>query len=46
MLTATEFIYDGVCSAKYGLKIASFDGSVLEETPYIVPNIAVAKAAA
>lgn len=45
MLTATEFIYDGIYSEKYGLKIATFDSVALEETPYIVPAVEVAKSA-
>lgn len=45
MFKATEFLYDGVYSAKYGLKIASFDDNTLEETGYLSPNIAVGKAA-
>lgn len=45
MLSATEFTYDGIYSAKYGLKIASFDSNQLEETTYIVPTIAVSKSA-
>lgn len=45
MLTATEFVYDGVFSAKFGLKIASFDSSPLEETSYVVPNIGFVKSA-
>ncbi len=43
MFTATEFFYDGICSAKYGLKIASLNNSVTEETAYLTPNIAVSK---
>lgn len=45
MFSATEFTYDDICSAKYGLRIASFDSSPLEETAYVVPNIEVAKSA-
>lgn len=45
MFTATEFTYDGIPSSKYGLKIATFDATALEETSYIVPNIEVAKSA-
>lgn len=45
MLNATEFTYDGIYSAKYGLKIASFNSSPLEETAYVVPTIAVSKSA-
>lgn len=45
MLTATEFTYDGIYSAKYGLKIASFNSEPLEETTYIVPNISVVRSA-
>lgn len=45
MFKATDFIYDGVYSARYGLKIASFDDNALEETGYLSPNIAVSKSA-
>ncbi len=45
MFNATEFIYDGIYSGQYGLKIASFNGSALEETPYVVPSVVVGKSA-
>lgn len=45
MLKATEFTYDGIYSGQYGLKIASFNSNVLEETTYVVPNIVVSKPA-
>lgn len=43
MFTATDFFYDGICSAQYGLKIASFNNSVVDETSYFTPNIVVSK---
>ena len=45
MLQATEFAYDGIYSEQYGLRIASFNSNVLEETPYVVPNVVVGKSA-
>ncbi len=45
MFNATEFIYDGIYSAQYGLKIASFNSSVMEETPYAAPNLILEKSA-
>lgn len=44
MLNATEFTYDGIYSEQYGLKIASFNSNVLEETPYVIPSVVVGKA--
>lgn len=44
MFNATGFIYDGVYSEQYGLKIASFNNNVLEDTSYPVPNVVVGKA--
>ncbi len=43
MLQATEFTYDGVYSGLYGLKIATLDGSYMDETAYATPNITTAK---
>lgn len=43
MLRATEFMYDGISSTTYGLKIASLDSNVMEEISYVVPNIIVEK---
>lgn len=43
MFIATEFIYDGIYSGTFGLKIADFDNSALNETTYVVPNIETAK---
>lgn len=43
MLTATEFIYDGIYSGTFGLRIASLNSNVIEETSYITPSIMVAK---
>ncbi len=45
MFKATDFMYDGIYSAKYGLKIASFDDSTLEETDYLTPTISIGKSA-
>ena len=45
MFNATEFIYDGIYSGQYGLKIASFNSSVIEETSYVVPSVVVGKSA-
>lgn len=42
MFNATEFTYDGIYSEQYGLKIASFNSNVLEETPYVVPSVITA----
>ena len=44
MFNATEFTYDGIYSEQYGLKIASFNSNVLEETPYVIPSVVVGKA--
>ncbi len=45
MLTATEFMYDGVHSGKYGLQIASFDdgGGGTSETPYVTHTVSAEK---
>lgn len=43
MLSATDFTYDGVFSGVYGLRIASFNDSVVEETAYITPTITTVK---
>lgn len=43
MLKATDFTYDGVFSGVYGIQIASFDGSVVEETAYITPTLTMVK---
>lgn len=43
MFKATDFMYDGIYSAKYGLKIASFDNESLDNTEYVTPQIAVSK---
>lgn len=43
MFSATEFIYDGISSTTYGLKMASFNDNVLDETSYVVPNVVVGK---
>lgn len=45
MFNATEFMYDGIDSAEYGLKIASFSNNALEETSYPVPDVVVGKSA-
>lgn len=45
MFNATEFTYDGVYSGIYGLKIATINGEILEETSYITPTIETAKPA-
>lgn len=45
MFKATEFFYDGIASAQYGLKIASFDDSPTAETAYVSGEVALSKAA-
>lgn len=45
MFKATDFTYDGIYSAVYGLKIATINGSVVNKTTYIVPTITTAKPA-
>ena len=45
MFTATDFTYDNVFSGIYGLKIASFDSSVVTETTYVTPSINFVKPA-
>lgn len=43
MLSATEFIYDGIPSSQYNLKIASFNNDNIQETPYLAPAITAVK---
>lgn len=43
MLNATEFIYDGIPSSQYGLRIASFDDGNIQETPYLAPSVTAVK---
>lgn len=43
MFTATYMIYNGIHSASYGLRIASFDNESLEETTISSPNISTSK---
>lgn len=43
MFSALDFMYDGIYSGNYGLKIASFDNNALKETPYITPDVVVTK---
>lgn len=45
MFRATDFMYDGVFSGEYGLKIASLDNGSIEETTYITPTITMKKPA-
>lgn len=43
MLSATDFTYDGVFSGVYGVQIASFNDSVVEETAYVTPTTTIVK---
>lgn len=45
MFRATDFMYDGVFSGEYGLKIASLDNDSIKETTYITPTITMKKPA-
>lgn len=45
MFSATDFTYDGVYSGLYGLRIATIDSSVVEETSYVTPTITTTKSA-
>ena len=43
MFNATDFTYDGTSSTQYGIKIATLDSSVVEETAYVSPAISMIK---
>lgn len=43
MLSATSFIYDGIPSSQYGLKIASFEDDSIKEVAYLAPAITTVK---
>lgn len=45
MFNATDFWYDGIYSGHYGLRIATIDGSVVENTSYINPTRTLTKSA-
>lgn len=43
MFSARYFIYDGINCGEYGLQIATMNGNVTEETPYLTPTFTFAK---
>lgn len=45
MFRATDFTYDGIYSAMYGLKMAAMGGDSIVNSDYVIPKIEVAKPA-
>ena len=45
MFSAAYFTYDGIYSGQYGLRIATFDTSAMQETTQTVPTINTIKSA-